>query len=227
MSARVWTVNKPGPLTQRAPNVWTVDDDIPGPLAGVNRRMTVIRRADGSLLFFNAIPVPDETLRALRELGTPRALVVPNQFHALDAAAFVEKLQLDAFMPDVAVSALKGRAISELLSGDDVQHFTVDGFSTREVVLVAHGCLIVGDLVTNVAPLPGFKGLMLRVVGFTGAQPRLPPPVRRRVGRDLKAVSTFLERLAAMPLTTLIPSHGEVFTGDVGAALRRVAHGLH
>ena len=59
--ARPWTVHKPGPIVPFAAKVWLVDDEVPG-LKGATRRMTIIRRADGTLVFFNAIPLPDELL---------------------------------------------------------------------------------------------------------------------------------------------------------------------
>ena len=229
MTARPWTVLSPSSLTQRSERVWTIDDDIPG-LNGVNRRMTIVRRADGSLLFYNAVPVPDATLEALRALGSFGALVVPNQFHALDAAAFAQKLNVPAFMPDVAVTALadrvQGRDLAQLPPGDDVRVFTVDGFRTHEAVLVVGKTLIVADLVTNVPHGKGLRALPMRLVGFTGPEPTLPPPVKFRVGVDKPKIRARLEALAGLELDTLIPSHGEVFTGDVSSALRRVARGV-
>jgi len=57
--------------------VWTVDDDVPG-LPGADRRMSIIRRSDGSLVFFNAIPVADETLAQVKALGIAQSVVHPQ-----------------------------------------------------------------------------------------------------------------------------------------------------
>ncbi len=218
----------PSALTPRGENVWTVDDLIPG-INGVNRRMTVIRRSDGTLLFYNAIPLPEDTLAALRALGAPGALVVPNQFHALDAAAFAQKLNVPAFMPGVAVEALAsrlaGRDIAEL-PADGLRVFTIDGFKTKEAVLVFGKTLVVADLVTNVPHGRGLRALPLRLMGFSGPEPRLPPPVLFRVGVDRALIRARLEELAGLGLEMIIPSHGDVFTGDVATALRRVANAL-
>ncbi len=226
---RPWSVYRPGPLVQQAPDVWSVDDEVPD-LRGARRRMVVVRKRDGSLVFFNAIPVPDDTLTALRALGSPAALIVPNGFHALDAHAFCEKLQLTAFAPGVALEGLKARAglscrpIGELKLDDDMEVFQVDGFKTEEVVLVAKDTLIVADLVTNAPHEPGLSGWLMKLVGFTGPQPRLPKPVRMRVGRSMPKVRALLEKLADRPgLARLIPSHGAVVEADVPAALRNVA----
>ncbi|MBL9038846.1 MAG: hypothetical protein JNG84_10050 [Archangium sp.] len=228
--ARAWTPYRPRALTQRDERVWTVDDDIPG-ITGVTRRMSIVRRSDGSLLFFNAIPVPEETLAAVRSLGTPAALIVPNRYHALDAAPFAEKLGVPAFAPAVAIAPLaervRCRPISELPADAVVQVVTIDGFSTDEVCLVIGGTLIVGDVVTNAPHGRGLYALMMRFIGFTGPEPRLPPPVRKRVGRDMNVLRRNLRALAQTPgLARLIPSHGDVFEGNVPAALERIAAGV-
>lgn len=227
---RPWTVNHPQPLTQRDEGLWTIDDTVPGlPLAG--RRMTIVRQPDGALLFYNAIPVPDAVLAQVRALGHPAQLLVPNQFHALDAAAFTQKLGVVAYAPDVAVAKLepmlKCQPVSALPQGPAVRCFTVEGFSTHEAVVVTGRSLLVADLVTNVPHHFSFTGVAMRLVGFTGPTPKLPPPVRKRVGRDLKAVAALLNQLAALPgLARLIPTHGKIVDTGAPEALRAVARTL-
>lgn len=227
---RPWSVYRPRPLTQRSPSVWTVDDDVPG-LPGADRRMSIIRRSDGSLVFFNAIPVADETLAQVKALGTPAHLLLPNQYHALDAAAFVERLGVTAWAPDVAVSALASRVacqpVSAFPAGPDLRLITVEGFVTKEFVLLVADTLFMADLVTNAPHGTGVMGLVMRLVGFTGPSPKLPKPVRRRVQRDREAVKSVLLELASLPgVTRLIPSHGGLVEGDVAAVLRQVAAGI-
>lgn len=228
MSApRPWTVNRPGPLIQRGPSWWTVDDDVPG-LPGATRRMSVLRQPDGGLSFFNAVPLPDASLEQVRALGRPAHLLLCNQFHALDAAGFVERLGVTAWVPDVAVPVLAERVVCRPISAfpkhDSLRFFTVEGFVTKEFVLYADGALFTGDLVTNAPHGPGVMGLLMRLVGFTGPAPKLPKPVRTRVQRDRAAVKALLLELAALPgLTRLVPSHGTIIDGDVAGVLRRVA----
>jgi hypothetical protein len=95
------------------------------------------------------------------------------------------------------------------------------------VVLLTRGCLIVGDLVTSVPHGSGLANLMMRLMGLTGPAPKLPRPVRMRVGRDLAAVRALLNQLADQPgLACLIPSHGVLWETDVPGALRGVAASL-
>ncbi len=226
-TSRPWTVFRPGPLTQRDEHLWTIDDDVPG-LPGATRRMTVLKRPDGTLLFYNAIPVPDATLEQLRALGTPAVLIVPNQFHALDVAAFAHRLGLTAYCPDVAVTPLAERLACKPMDAfpadPSLRFFKVEGFRTHEVVLVSGKTLIVADLLTNAPHGKGVMGFMMKLVGFTGPEPKLPRPVRKRVGRDLGAVRALMNELAALEgLERIIPSHGSIIETGGREALRAVA----
>lgn len=226
---RPWTIFRPGPLTQRGPAVWTVDDDVPG-LPGATRRMSVVRRPSGELVFFNAVPVPDATLEALKALGRPAHLLVPNAFHTLDVPAFIDRLGVTAWVPDVATASLSGRfpcrPISAFPKDEGLRVFTVEGFKTKELALVAERTLFTGDLVTNSPHGTGAAGFLMRVVGFTGPEPKLPFPVRQRVETDRRAVRELLLTLAGLELDRLVPTHGAVVEGDVAGVLRKVAAGL-
>ena len=226
-TTRPWTVHRPGPLTQRDEGLWTIDDDIPG-LRGANRRMTVLKRPDGTLLFYNAVPVDDATLEQLQVLGRPAVLIVPNQYHSLDAPAFAHRLGLTAYCPAPAVDLLAPRLacqpITALPADPSLKVFRVDGFSTHEIVLVTGKTLIVADLVTNAPHGKGFVGFMMKLMGFTGPAPKLPLTVRKRVGRDLPAVRALMNELAGVGgLERLIPTHGNVIETNAREALRAVA----
>ncbi|MEW6431593.1 MAG: hypothetical protein AB1730_08780 [Myxococcota bacterium] len=58
MRQRPWEVGRPGPLVPVDDGLWCVEDQVPG-IPGARRRMSIIRRADGGLVFFNAVPLPD------------------------------------------------------------------------------------------------------------------------------------------------------------------------
>lgn len=225
-----YVVNKPGPLTQVGPRVWTVDDTLPGPRP-IPRKMTVLVRDDG-LLFFNGVPVDDAALAQLRTLGTPKYLVVPNEFHAVEVVPFAEKLGLTTYAHPTVMKALGPRLpaaqpLSALPSEAHTRLFTVEGFRTHETAVFFDGTLVVADLLTNLAHQPGIGGFMMRLIGFTGPEVKLPRPVRKRVEENPELVRSLLRELAELPeLTRLVPSHGAVFSGDVRAALRRVADGL-
>jgi hypothetical protein len=175
--------------------------------------------------------MPDAVIESLKTIGKPTALIVPNRYHSLDVAAFAQRLGVEVYLPAVAVPVFAGRvackAISEFNPGDDVRVFSITAFKTDEIALLVRETLIVADVLTNVPHGPGFSGLMMRLVGFTGPHVRVPRPPRWRVGRSKPELKAVLEQLAAeATLTRIIPSHGAVFEGDVGAAIRHAAQTL-
>jgi hypothetical protein len=227
---RPWIVKNPRPLVERTASLWTVDDDVPGlPVAG--RRMTIVRQRSGDLLFYNAVPLPEQMLAQVRALGTPKSLVLPNQYHALDGASFIAKLGVTAYAPAVGLEPLAkngvaARPINELSMDEGHQVITVEGFATHEAVLLIDDTLVVADLLTNVPHQWSPAALMMRLMDFTGPAPRLPKPVRKRVLRNEASVKALLEQLAGKSLKRLIPSHGNVLEHGVDDALRNVARSL-
>src|SRR3954470_19115284 len=97
MARRPWTVIPHQPLRKHEDNLWSVEGPVPG--VPIGRRMTIVKRQDGTLAFFNAVPVDDATLDEIRRLGEPRYLVVPHYGHAVDADAFKRRLNLTAYGP--------------------------------------------------------------------------------------------------------------------------------
>ena len=87
--------------------------------------------------------------------------------------------------------------------------------------------LVVADVVLNVPDGPGPRGLLFRLLGFTGDRPKLPAPVRLRVLRDRAALRAQLDELAQTPgLTRIVPSHGAVVDRDPAGVLREIAASL-
>jgi hypothetical protein len=221
-----------GPLEAIDENLWAVSAAVPG-IPGLDRRMCIVRRSDGGLLFYNAVPVDEPTLAAVRALGGPAQLVVPHELHALDAEAFRQRLAVRVFAPAARRDAVGERVrvdgtFEELPPDPALALEAMPGMKTAEGVLrIRSGprvSLAVADLVTNVRHGPGLRGAIFRLVGFTGPEPRLPPPVRLRVVRDRAALRAQVERLAAIPgLTRILVSHGAVVDRDPAGALRRIA----
>jgi hypothetical protein len=228
---RPWIILKPTEIKKIEDNLYTVDDVIPG-IHGVNRRMSIVKQKDGSLIFYNAIPLRDKQLEFVNSLGKPVALIVPNHFHLMDADAFSKKLQIPIFTSQGSLARTNtfcdAQLISALKTDDSIEVLSVDGFATQELTLVVKhasgSTFICADVVANSRHTKGFGGLVMKVIGFTGDTPRLPWPVKKRVGRNLKSVAEFLHNLAAKPdLKRIIPSHGEQFDGDTQRTLKSIA----
>lgn len=232
---RPWTVLSPGPLTRVDDGLWCVTDAVPG-LPGATRRMTIVRLHDGGLLFYNAIPLPDAQLAEVRALGRPAALLVPCAFHCVDGGAFAAKLGVPSFTPAAGLETVRARIVdvrpvTELPLDSALELRTVDGFVTHEACLVVRradaASLLCADVFTNAPHAGGFPGWGMRLFGFTGPEPKLPPVVRRRQLRDAAQVKRFFDEAAAVPgLRRLIPTHGEVFEQGAADALRAIASTL-
>ncbi len=232
---RPWTVVSHGPLEKLDDNLWAVESDVPG-IPTLKRRMSIVRRDDGGLLFFNAVPVDDATLEKIRALGTPAQLVIPQHLHMLDAHAFRARLGVKVYAPAkwrarVAERVEVDGAFEDLPPDPAVRVETISGFKTHEgfatVTTGPRVSLVIADFVLNQRRGPGVPGFLFHLLGFTGDRPSLPMPVRLRVVFDRAALRAHLEKLAATPgLARLVPTHGLIVDQDPAGALRAIAAGL-
>src|ERR1700684_1544644 len=90
-SFQTWKVLPHGKLTEVAENILTVVGEIPMPIGGLQRRMTVVRLADGRLVIFSAISLDEDEMLALEDYGRPTFLIVPNSHHRLDAKTWKDR----------------------------------------------------------------------------------------------------------------------------------------
>jgi hypothetical protein len=232
---RPWTVLPHGPLEQVDGNLYAIEGAVPG-IPGLRRRMAIVRRADGGLLFFNAVPVGEEALARIRTLGRPAMLVVPQPLHMMDAHAFRDRLGVRVYAPAATRALVAARVavdgtFADIPPDPAVSVVAVAGFRTGEGMAVVRSAdrvsLVVADVVLNVPHAPGLRGLLFRLLGFTGDRPKLPAPVRLRVLRDRGALRAQLEELARTPgLARIVPSHGPIVDRDPGGVLREIAASL-
>jgi len=94
---RPWIVTPHTPIQKLEDNIWTVDSNVPG--TPMRRRMTILKRTDGTLVFFQAVPVDDATLEQIRAWGKSAYLIVPHDQHGMDATPFAEKLGVKIYGP--------------------------------------------------------------------------------------------------------------------------------
>ena len=67
---RPWIVTPHGPIEKLEDNLWAVQGDVPG--IPFKRRMFIIKRSDGTLMFFGmAIPLEEAMLAEVTELAFP------------------------------------------------------------------------------------------------------------------------------------------------------------
>lgn len=227
---RPWTVSPHGPIEKLEDNLWVVEGAVPTP-GGIKRRMAIVRREDGSLLFFHAMPLADEVMAQVTAWGRPGALVLGHDQHAIDAEPFAARLGVPVFGPAPNLPKLRARgldiagSLADLPADAGVRFEEMDGTRTGEAVgIVSSGgrvSLLFADCCQN-SPALGMA-FPLRWLGFAGG-PKVVPVFRWVFTTDRARLAAHLERLAALPgLARLVPFHGGIVTDGPAAALRQAA----
>jgi hypothetical protein len=227
-----WRVLPNGPLEKLEDNLWEVEGSMPG--IPFNRRMTLVRLQDGSIVVHNAICLKEEEQREIERWGTIRYVIVPSGFHRMDAPRYAARYpDAKVLCPDAArkgaskVVRVDGN-LSEIPPDPGLTVETLEGASIQEAVLIARSgagrtSLVFNDFLMNLPRYPGFKGWMLRAMGSTGA-PKVTPLMKVYAVKNKPALKAHLERLAALPnLVRAIPGHGAVVEGPTTT---EVMHGV-
>ena len=235
MTTRPWIVTPHGPLEVLEDNLWSVAGEVPSfPRGcGMNRRMSIVRLADGRLVFHNAIPLDDSTLARVVAWGRPSVLIVPMHLHAMDAPAFRERLGLAVYTSALDLERVRALlpvegSLEALPLDESVHREPLAGTKLGEAAYVVRSgpraSLLFCDAVHASLPGTGINGFIFRRMGFTGPDLRSPPAYRMRAVSDRPALKRDLLRLADTPgLARIVPSHGRVMTEEPAAALRAAA----
>ncbi len=225
-----WTPLPHGPIEKLAENLWRVEGTLPR--MALRRVMTVVRLADGRLLIHSAIALEAAEMAELEAWGEPAFLVVPNGWHRLDARVFLDRYPgLKVFCPAGATKNVT-KVVPVTGSYDDFEDLTearlfhLDGVKQGEGALQVRSAdgttLVLNDVVFNQPHLPGFGGLVMRLMGSTGAC--MVTPMGRLFAKDRGALRAHLERLSAIEdLQRVIVSHGEMLDENAGLMLRGAA----
>jgi len=124
----------------------------------------------------------------------------------------VDATSIDFDDPSVALVEIRGTA----------------GHEAALIVRTPKGTtLVVNDIIANMPDRKGFGGWLLRMFGFTGAGPRVPGIVKRKIVEDRSALRSQLEAWSTLtPLRRVIVSHGAPIEREPHVALRRLAGSL-
>jgi hypothetical protein len=233
---KTWTVLPHGKLSALDDNLLTVVGDLPMPLGGFPRRMTVVRLKDERLVVFSAIALDEHEMKALEAFGTPSFLIVPSDIHRMDARIWKERYPaLRVIAPEgaraKAEEVVKVDATDVDFRDSSVRYMTVPGTEAHEAALVVETSsgttLVVNDLIWNVGNRPGFGGWLYRALGLTAAEPQIAGVVRLRKIKDKPALIAQLEAWSHLNrLNRIIVSHGGIVERDPPAVLRELAHSL-
>lgn len=232
-----WTVLPHEPWVKHEDNLWTLNGTLPG--GGLERRMTVVRLADGRLIIHSAVAMDDACRAEMEAWGTPAFLIVPNRFHRLDARIFKDRWpQLTVIAPPAAkphvetVVPVDGGL--ELLPTDPAfSGELIDGTAGQEAVYTVRSgaagpageraTLIFNDALFNLGRGKGFGGFVTRLVGSAPGT-RVTRIARLFLFKDIKAGGAHYARLADTPgLVRIIVSHGRIIEENPAEVLRQVA----
>jgi hypothetical protein len=227
-SPRPWTVVPHGPIEKLDDNLWTVEGDVPG--LPIKRRMSIIKRSDGTLVFVNAMPLNDAALAEVTAWGKPAFLVVGHDQHAIDAVPFAQKLGLKIYGPKANEAKLRARldlagTLEDLPPDPNVTFESLAGTKSGEPVgIVRSGGRVSLLFIDAVQATPSDKlPFPLRLLGF-GNGPKVVPLFKMLFTRDKSALRGHLERLADLPgVERIVPCHGTITSTNGAGALKRVA----
>lgn len=227
---RPWTVLPHSTLQKIEENLWAVENNVPG--TSIGRRMCILKRTDGSLLFYHAIPLDEATLAEVKAWGTPKYLVLGHDQHTVDAHAFAEKLGLKVFGPKKSEVKLRTKlslegTLEEIPADASMDIMSVPGTKHGETAIVvrsgsgARVSILISDVIQN---NPREKlALLFRLLGFAGG-PKVVPVFRMLFLKDKTAVKeTFLSWAAIPNLKRLVVFHGTIVDTDAAGALRSIA----
>jgi hypothetical protein len=231
---RPWIVTRHDPIEKLEENLWSVQGDVPG--VPFKRRMFIIKRSDGSLMFFGtAIPLEENALAEVTAWGRPAMLLVPHDQHMIDARPFSEKLGLRVYGPKACEARMRARAeiagMSEDIPADPtVEVVPVAGAKTGEAAIIVRSAggqrvsLLVADAIQN-NPKANV-GMLPRLMGFAGG-PKVVPIFKMMFLKDKAALKKQLGAWGDLPgLARVMVCHGDTVTDGAGAALKAAAAAL-
>jgi hypothetical protein len=225
---RHWIVTPHRPIEKLEDNLWALSSPVPG--LPFPRRMSMIKLADGRIVFVDAVPMDDAALAEIRAWGTPSILLVTNGYHRIDIHAFREKLGLKVLTP--AGSEARVREIvpvdghlDSLPADPAIRAEPLVGVKGGEAVLVSKApsgrvTLVFSDGVMNVHEQ---IGLLPRLLGFRGG-PKAAPIFKMLFVKDRKGLRAQYGKLAETPgLARIVMCHGDTIDNDAPGTLRAIA----
>ena len=211
-------------ISAQAEGIWTVDGPevqyrLAGALIPCPTRMTVVRRADGTIWLHSPVAHSADLQQTIDGLGRISNIVAPNSYHYLqvDAWAFTNADATVFASADVAHKIVaESVALGKKLDAEwtmDLDHFMIDLGTFSETVFF-HGAsksLIVTDLMqtfqaSRVRSL--FIRLLLQLGGATGPNAKPSIEIRLAARRHRDELRAAVEQMIAWAPKRVILSHG-------------------
>lgn len=214
------------------PGLWLADGGTVEGAAGFcfPTRMAVIRLKDGGLLLWSPVAIKDGLDHEVVALGPVRQLIAPNRLHHMFlgdwAARFPEAHILAA--PGVAEARPDLNVSTELPSmsmwAGELDQVLLRNRIADELVLFhrVSGTVLFCDLIQHFPPgwFSGWRGLVARLDGMSGAVPTVPRKFRMALRPRAKSRAT-VQQILDWPVRQVVMAHGTPVTEDGSACLQR------
>jgi hypothetical protein len=207
-------------LTAIDENLWAAE--YPLSLAGVQlgHRMTVMRLAGSDLLLHSPIPLTDELVGELADLGEVRYIVAPSCFHDLFLGPYFERFADATFCAVPGMSKIHPEMAFDVVLydqfpkhwEDEVEHILIGGLPKLNEVAFFHeasNTLIVADLVFNMRSSTSW--LTRTAMKINGAYGRVAPSryFKSHV-KDKRAFGASVERILEWDFERIVVGHGAI-----------------
>jgi hypothetical protein len=232
-----WTVLPHGPLREIDDGLLTVVGQIPMPLGGFPRRMTVVRLSGGRTAIFSAISLVEPEMERIEALGEPAFLIVPSALHRLDIRPYKARYPKARVVAPLGAREKVSEAVAvdlvtDQLKDPDARFLAVKGTGDAEAAMLVRraggASLIVNDIIGHVTRTAGLGPWLISVLtGFGAKRPAVPRPVKSKLVTDPAPLAAQFEQWATIPgLQRIIPSHGDVIDQQPAAELYRLVQTL-
>lgn len=179
-------------------------------------RMTVVRLSGRQLLLYSPVPIDDTAAAELAGLGEVAWLIAPSKYHHRWLPAAAERY------PRAAVwDARRGAPFPAVLA-PHLDHVAIAGAPKIDETVLFHRAsrsLICADFLFRVTrPANWIVRTVLALAGAGGGRLAVSRDWRFLV-KDRAAAFASVAAIRAWDIARVIVGHGDVFEGDVGAAL--------
>jgi len=214
--------------------LWQVTGSLPR--GSLPRNMILYRFDDNSLLLHSVVALDEKTMQKIEILGQPKVMIVPNRMHKLDAIWYKKRYpKIKVICPEFSKRSIKktvpiDNICESLLPTMNIKYHSPEGTFGFEYVyelnLLSGKALIMTDILFNLPHLPGFDGLIMRIIGSTGFFGMT------RIGKlfVLKKKKLFKEWLIKQSkredIKLISVAHGNPITSDCSKALIAAANRL-
>ena len=195
--------------------------------------MILYRMKNGELLLNSVIKMNEENLEKLEQLGNPSLMIVPNRFHRLDAAFYKKRyphirvLTPRKALPFVEKKVPVDETCESFFPTSEVKALAPRGTKSFELcyeLKLSEGkALVVADLFMNLPKIPGFSGLLFKLIGSTGyfGMTPLSKLVHLKNKNFLKDWLT--ETSQRKDIKVITTAHGKAITKNCSEALEKAA----